>query len=67
MAKNQAKFKQHPEAELLLFEWHFPCASCKLSSKNNWRYSKECTKKQMSLFKFGYKINDNENESEIEK
>ena len=37
--KNQAKAKQHSEAEHLLFEnYSFP------SSKNNSRYSKKCTK-----------------------
>ena len=37
-----------------------------LSSKNNRRYCKNKYKKQISLFKFGYMINDNENEAEIE-
>ena len=40
--KNQAKAKQHPEAELLLFE-NYLLSSSKLSSKNNRRYSKKCT------------------------
>ena len=40
--KNQAKAKQHPEAELLLFE-NYLLSSSKLSSKNNRRYSKNCT------------------------
>ena len=43
LAKNQAKAKQHPEAELLLFE-NFSLSSSTLSSKNNRRYSKKCTK-----------------------
>ena len=43
LAKNQAKAKQHSEAELLLFE-NNPHSSSKLSSKNNRTYSKKCTK-----------------------
>ena len=31
------------------------------------KYSKKCTKKQVSLFKRGYMINDNENEARNEK
>ena len=42
LAKNQAKAKQHPEAELLLFE-NYSISSSTLSSKNNRRYSKNCT------------------------
>ena len=43
LAKNKANAKQHPEVELLLFEY------CSLSSstlpfKNNRRYSKKCIK-----------------------
>ena len=37
LAKNQAKAKQHPEAELLLSETYLLCSSI-LSSKNNRRY-----------------------------
>ena len=40
LGKNQAKAKQHPEAELLLFE-NYSLSSPTLSSKNNRRY---CTK-----------------------
>ena len=43
LAKNQARAKQHPEAELLLNE-NISLFSCTLSSKNNSRYSKKCTK-----------------------
>ena len=42
-AKNQAKAKQHPEAELLLFENHSLSTSM-LSSKNSRKDSKRCTK-----------------------
>ena len=42
MGQNQAKAKQHLQAKLLLFENYLLSAS-KLS-KNNRRYSKECTK-----------------------
>ena len=38
--KNQAKAKQHLEAELLLFE-NISISSSMLSSKNNWRNSKK--------------------------
>ena len=40
---NQTKAKQHPEAELSLLE-NFLLSSSALSSKNNRRYSKKCTK-----------------------
>ena len=50
--KKQAKPKQHPEAELLLFQ-NYSLSSFTLSSKNN-RYSKKCTKKnQVRLVKHG--------------
>ena len=39
LAKNQANAKQHPEAELLLFEIYSHSSST-LSSKNNRTYSK---------------------------
>ena len=40
MAKNQGKAKQHPKAQILLFESysHSPFTS---SSKNGWTYSKK--------------------------
>ena len=44
LVKNQAKAKQHSEAKLLLFE-NYLLFSSTLSSKNNKRYSKNCTKK----------------------
>ena len=40
LAKNQANAKQHPEAELLLFE-NYSHSSSTLSSKNNSTYSKK--------------------------
>ena len=43
LAKNRAKAKQHPEAELFLFE-NYSLFSCALPSKNNRRYSKNQTK-----------------------
>ena len=43
LGKNQAKAKQHPEAELLLFE-NYSLSPSTLSSKNNIRYSEKCTK-----------------------
>ena len=47
--KKQAKTKQHPKAELLLFE-NYSLSSSTLSSKNNRKYSKKCAKKQVLLF-----------------
>ena len=40
LAKNQANAKQHPEAELLLFE-NYSHSSSTLSSKDNGTYSKK--------------------------
>ena len=40
LAKNQANAKQHPQAELLLFE-NYSYFSSMLSSKNNKIYSKK--------------------------
>ena len=55
LVKNPAKAKQHPEAEILLFEnYSFPTPT--LSSKNNRRFSKNVQKRQVSLFKRGYMI-----------
>ena len=65
LVKDQAKAKQHPETELLVLE-NYSLFSSMLSSKNNSRYSKKCTKKQVRLFKRGYMINDNENEDKNE-
>ena len=64
LTKNEAKAKQHPEAELLLFE-NYSLFLSTFSSKINRRYLKKY-QKQMTLFKCGYIINDNENETEIE-
>ena len=46
LAKNQANAKQHPEAELLLFE-NYSHSSSTLSSKNNRTYSEKKAKEQM--------------------
>ena len=43
LAKNQAKAKQHPEIELLLFE-NYSLSSYILSSKTNLRHRKKCAK-----------------------
>ena len=43
LAKNQARAKQHPEAEILLFE-NYSDSSPPLSSKYNRTYSKKWTK-----------------------
>ena len=43
IAKSQVKAKQHPEAELSLFE-NYLLFSSSLSPKNNTKYSKKCTK-----------------------
>ena len=66
LPKNQAKAKQHPEAERLLFE-NNSHSSSKLSSENNTTYSKKCTKNYGFCFNEIYMINDDENEAEIEK
>ena len=50
LAKNQAKAKQNPAAELLLFE-NYSLSSFKLPSKNNRKYSKKYSKNQVCLFK----------------
>ena len=49
LAKNQAKAKQQPEAELLLFE-NYSLSSFMLPSKTNLKYSKKIVKNQMCLF-----------------
>ena len=43
LAKNQAKAKQHPDAELLLFE-NYSLSTPTLSSKNKMRFSKNVQK-----------------------
>ena len=48
LAKKQAKAKQHPEAEPLLFGKYTPF-SIHVTSKTNMRYSKKCTKKSASV------------------
>ena len=49
LAKNQAESTQYPEAELLLLE-NYSLSSSILSSKNNRRYSKKCTKNKCVCF-----------------
>ena len=51
LAKTQAKAKQHPDAELFLFE-NYSLSSSTLSSKNN-RFSKKMHKNKECLFKRG--------------
>ena len=58
LARNQAKAKQHPEAELSLFE-NYSLSSFTLSSKNNRRCSKKCTKEKSVNM-----VNRNEAENE---
>ena len=48
LAKNQAKAKQHPEAEFLLSENYLLCLST-LSSKTNRRHSEKCEKASVSV------------------
>ena len=48
LAKNSAKFKQHLEDELWLFK-NYSLSSSTLSSRNNKRYSKKCTKTRPSV------------------
>ena len=49
LAKNQAKTKQHPETEILLFE-NYSLSSSMLSSKTNLRCSKKCAKNKCVCF-----------------
>ena len=49
--KNQAKSKQYPETEILLFE-NYLLSSSALSSKSNRSYSKKCGKKQVCVFAY---------------
>ena len=49
LAKNQVNAKQHPEAEILLFE-NYSHYSSTLSSKNSWIYSTKQVKEQVCLF-----------------
>ena len=48
-AKNQARAKQHPEAELLLLR-NYSLSSSTLSSKNKKRYSETCAKNKCGCF-----------------
>ena len=57
---------QNAEAELLLFE-NYLLSSSKLSSKNNRRYSKECTKNKYVCLNEVNMINYNENDTKNEK
>ena len=65
LAKNQAKAKQHPAAEFLLFE-NFALCYPRYHSKIIGDIIKN-VQKQVPLFKWGYMINDIENEAENEK
>ena len=49
--KNQAKAKQYPETEILLFE-NYLLSSSTLSAKSNRSYSKKCGKKEVCLFAY---------------
>ena len=52
LAKNQAKAKQQPEAELLLFE-NYSLSSFMLPSKTNLKYSKKyCQKPNVSVLMY---------------
>ena len=61
LAKNQAKAKEHPEAELMLFE-NYSLSTRTLSSKNN-RNILKMYKKQVHQFKQGYMIHGNKDEA----
>ena len=60
MVKNQANARQHPEAELLLFE-NYSHSLSTLSSKNDRTSSKKQANEQVCLFSRDYTINQNEN------
>ena len=62
--KNQANAKQHPEAELLLFE-NYSYSSSTALFKNNY-VSKNKQQKKLCLYSLDYTINHNENEKKNE-
>ena len=66
LAKNQAKSKQHPVAELLLFETCLLSLST-LSSKNNSNIFWKMYENWVRLFKRGDMINSTENKTGNEK
>ena len=66
MAKNQTNAKQHPEAEVLLFETSSH-SSPTLSSRSNRTHSKKYVKERVFLYSRNYSINHNENDDENEK
>ena len=59
--KNQAGAKQHPEAELWLFE-NYPHSSSTLLSKTKRIYSKKQAKGHVRLYSWDYTINHNKKE-----
>ena len=62
----QAKAKQYPEAELLLFKNYLVSSSC-YHPKIIGDLLKKMYRNQIGLFKWGYMVNYNENETENEK
>ena len=56
LARNQVKAKQHPQAIFLLFENYLLTCST-LSSKNNKKYSKKCTKNKYKM-KFKWNLHE---------
>ena len=68
MGKNQAKAKQHTEAEHLLLE-NYVLSSSTLSSKDNRKYFLKCAKDKYGYLNevICYMINGNENDAENEK
>ena len=66
LVKNQAKTKQHHEAELLVFE-NCSISSTALSSKNNFGEITKKVQKKVRLFMWGYIINENKDDAENEK
>ena len=68
MAKNQAKAKEQPEAELLLFE-NYSISLFMLSPTTNMKYSKKFAKNQAYLLvdEIIWLIIYNENEDENDK
>ena len=64
LAKNQANAKQHPEAELLLFE-NYARSSSTLSPKKN-VHTPKIKQTNQCLHSSDYTISHNENEEEKE-
>ena len=64
LAENQTSARQHPEAEVLIFE-HYLHSSTTLSSKSTRAHRKKNAKEQGYLYSWDYTINHNEYDEKI--